>query len=135
MLRDFFAMKFLHAPFVCTHQRLVSLVCVTVVCYHGQYFTFFLAKITRCGHVFCWACLLHYLCLVSLVDYKKQQLKFRYLYIYRVTESGANVLSVMSQFIGKISKGINIFFTEIYTASICCFVQCCCSVQSSVQSW
>lgn len=34
--------------------------------YHGNLFSSFSsAKITRCGHVYCWSCLLHYLSLVS----------------------------------------------------------------------
>ena len=28
-------------------------------------FSMFIAKITRCGHIYCWSCILHYLSLVS----------------------------------------------------------------------
>lgn len=36
----------------------------SVPCWHF-YFVLFIAKMTRCGHIYCWSCILHYLSLVG----------------------------------------------------------------------
>jgi len=49
----------------CVH---VCINCKQIMHVHHKYFSrrsYFSAKISRCGHVYCWSCVLHYLSLVG----------------------------------------------------------------------
>ena len=63
------------------------------------------AKITRCGHVYCWSCVLHYLALVSNYHYRESILNHSSSCVSRERKNGESVLYAMSQYTSRIWKG------------------------------
>lgn len=103
--RGYSVMRWRHVPFVYIYlQQVKCTVHVYVdICFNVEFIRF-TAKITRCGHIFCYSCVLHYLALVTtctLILYVHVMV-FDF---HRVKRSGENVPFVMNPFINKIWEG------------------------------